>query len=88
MLRSIALMVHVSPRDTQASDLTISDLETSRPLRLEPNVFVVTLEWDSTESYSRGRLEWVAKRTSYPIQSNAAFFEALLAFAGHAASDG
>lgn len=78
MLRRIALLVNISPRDlSNGSELRVSDVDAQRALPLEPSAFVLTLENDSPDSFARGQLKLLRDGTTYPVQSNVAFFEML-----------
>jgi hypothetical protein len=78
VLRRIALLVNISPRDlSNGSELRVSDVDTQRALPLEPSAFVLTLENDSPDSFARGQLKLLRDGATYPVQSNVAFFEML-----------
>ncbi len=77
----IALLVLVAPHGT-ATELSVSELETRRTLHCEPGSFVLTLDAEPDATFTRGQLQSLSDRSTYPIQSNLAFFEAVRAFIG------
>jgi hypothetical protein len=72
--------------DTGAGMLQLSNLDTMAPLEVEPLSFVLTLEREPDVTFSRGQLRSLDGTVSYPIQSNAAMFEALRAYVARAES--
>jgi len=82
-MRHIALLMHIAPTQYaghRVDQLEISNLDTMAAVSLEARSFVLTLELETDVPYVRGQLQSLPDRTSYPIQSNAALFDALSAF--------
>ena len=78
VFRRISLLVSISrDQDRLSGVLTIADVETSQQLPIEPNLFTLTLEHEPGATYARGALRVLPAGTAYPIQGNAAAFDAL-----------
>ena len=63
-----------------SGELRIGDVDTLLPLRVPHRRFVLTLESEPETSFTRGSLRALDDGVSYPIQSNAALFDALVEF--------
>jgi hypothetical protein len=78
VLRRIALLVNITPRDlTAGGELRVSDVDTQRVLHLESSSFVLMLENEPRDTFVRGQLKMLHDGTTYPVQSNVALFEML-----------
>jgi len=78
VLRRIAVLVRVSPQTGgSGGELHVSDVDTQREVPLEQSSFVLTLENEPRATFVRGQLKVLRDGTTFPIQSNVAFFELL-----------
>ena len=78
MLRRVALLLCIWPGEDETSGvLRIADANTTRGLLVRPGSFLLTLEREPDATFARGHLRLVGDGAEYPIQSNAALFEAL-----------
>ena len=83
----IAIVLRVAvTADPRTGTLQLSNLDTMAPLDVEPFSFVLTLEREADVTFSRGQLRSLDGTVSYPIQSNAAMYEALSAYLTRAES--
>jgi len=81
----ISLLVGIAPHsDITHGVLSISEAESAEVLAVEPNLFMLTLEREPGATYARGEFRSLHTQARYPIQGNAALFEALSEYvAGH-----
>ena len=81
----ISLLVGIAPEsDIARGVLSISEADSAQALAVEPNLFMLTLEREPGATYARGEFRSLKTQTRYPIQGNAALFEALSDYvAGH-----
>ena len=78
MLRRIALVLSISPGEDQRSGVVrIANADTRGELRVQRGSFLLTLEREPDATFTRGHLRLLGGSVAYPIQSNAALFEAL-----------
>ena len=78
MLRRIALLISIVPRaHGLTSELRVSDINSQRALLLEQSSFVLTLENEPLETFTRGQLKLLHDGTTFPIQSNLALLDFL-----------
>ncbi len=79
MLRRIALMLQIRPgRDLKAAELRVANTESERTFLMPHKCsLLLTLEREQDETFVRGHVQLLGESVQYPIQSNAALFEAL-----------
>ena len=78
MLRRLALLLSIRPTGDRTSGiLRVANADTRQALTVTGGSFLLTLERERDATFARGHLRLLGDGADYPIQSNAALFEAL-----------
>ena len=76
MIERIAVILTVTNED----GVQLLDMESNRPIPVQPVSLLLTLEKETGATFARGHIQDLSRPTTYPFQSSAGLFDRLQEF--------